>query len=283
MLQPPFAIEQPAIYLFRVPLLTIDLTRFDNHPTPLSPPAEYSQVDLETHAWDFVWDSPVEEVVAALPSPVVSSSQSPDSQSTPPRNTYQDFATHTPAGSQDEDFPEASQQQQPQRASRGRPIIICPYALLSGCQFTTRQRRDLGRHVDSVHRKLMLFFCQDPNCPRSAGGGDGWSRKDLRDRHQKLRHSFGHARRQGQGQGCDTGAAGSEEEEEDNSDETETAQEDNLVYQVREERRLRLKLEKELEDLRKRSDEVQRRADEKEEILNRILLGKLKLQGLDRL
>ncbi|KAK3376565.1 hypothetical protein B0T24DRAFT_592227 [Lasiosphaeria ovina] len=266
MLQPPFAIEQPAIYLFCIPLLTIDLTRFDNHPTSLSPPTEYSQVGLETHAWDFV----------------VSSSQSPDSQSTPPRNTYQDFATHTPAGSQDEDFPEASQQQQPQRASRGRPIITCPYALLSGCQFTTRQRRDLGRHVDSVHRKLMLFFCQDPNCPRSAGGGDGWSRKDLRDRHQKLRHSFGHARRQGQEQGRDTGAAGSEEEE-DNSDETETAQEDDLVCQVREERRLRLKLEKELEDLRKRSDEVQRRADEKEEILNRILLGKLKFQGLDRL
>lgn len=63
----------------------------------------------------------------------------------------------------------------------------CPW---EGCTYKSNTKRDLSRHTASRHEgKPRSHVCRkDPHCPRRL---DGWIRKDLRDRHEKihLKHS----------------------------------------------------------------------------------------------
>ncbi|KAJ2972324.1 hypothetical protein NUW58_g9207 [Xylaria curta] len=58
---------------------------------------------------------------------------------------------------------------------------VCPSI---GCVFSAKTKRDVERHNLAIHKKAALFFCEYSGCSRKGG----WSRKDLRDRHEKTVH-----------------------------------------------------------------------------------------------
>ncbi|KAK3939361.1 hypothetical protein QBC46DRAFT_409262 [Diplogelasinospora grovesii] len=57
------------------------------------------------------------------------------------------------------------------------------------CNYTTKTKRDVDRHFNAVHKKTPKFFCPVKSCKRSRKL-EGWTRKDLRDRHVRTQHNF---------------------------------------------------------------------------------------------
>jgi len=57
------------------------------------------------------------------------------------------------------------------------------------CRAVFGSKKDLDRHINDIHQSNSRFYCPHEGCKYSQEQGDGFSRKDNRDRHIRTRHS----------------------------------------------------------------------------------------------
>ncbi|KAI8717073.1 hypothetical protein NCS52_00781700 [Fusarium sp. LHS14.1] len=135
-------------------------------------------------------------------------------------------------------------------------LKACPN---SGCPFRAKTKRDVARHHLAVHEKTALFFCEHPGCTRRRG----WSRKDSRDRHVNTVHGrqrdspLHSVARINTVLSPRSEYAGQESPEptEPAGAPAESLSKEEALRQLYEERRMRLDVENQLQELRKRYEE----------------------------
>ncbi|KAL2683393.1 hypothetical protein Neosp_007863 [[Neocosmospora] mangrovei] len=132
-------------------------------------------------------------------------------------------------------------------------------ASLDSCPFRAKTKRDVARHHLAVHEKTALFFCEHPGCTRRRG----WSRKDSRDRHVNTVHG----RQRGSplysvarintvlSPRSEYAGQESPEPTEPAGAPAESLSKEEALRQLYEERRMRLEVENQLQELRKRYEE----------------------------
>lgn len=160
-----------------------------------------------------------------------------------------------------------SRQQDTVAASGSMPGFTCPT-----CDKSCPSRKSLTAHEKTVHGNKGAFFCPVRGCKRNIRG---WSRKDNKDRHVKTAH--GHLNL--------TGSQTTPPSSNENSNQATTQQpaverldaasqssrvdvpsrtSEELLRELRMERELRARVERELEELKARYERMEKRAEERE-------------------
>jgi len=74
-------------------------------------------------------------------------------------------------------------------AAVATPQPACKFPC-SRCASAFTSKKDLSRHMSSIHDKRIAFTCNEPGCKRSSLAR-GFTRKDNRDRHWRTMHGKG--------------------------------------------------------------------------------------------